>query len=258
MMQHYVTFGKGVPFIFQHGLGANVEQVNELFQQLTGAQVILMDMPGHGKSPLPKEQQPSFSYYADQLVELMDELHIDKAIFGGISMGAGIALEVAQRFPDRVMGLVLVRPAWLAHGYPLNLRVLLEVAFAMESSSTDAFIECEVFQRLKSDVPAAADSLIGLFSPDQRVELPYVLREMVADKPIADEKDVATISSPCLIVGNEDDPLHPFWMAEKLHELVSGSQLVKVASRYKNNATHTDEVNQVVSTFISNYEEHLG
>ena len=258
MTHHYVTFGEGIPFIFQHGLGASVAQVEELFRPLTGAQLISLDMPGHGTSSLPKKQQPSFNYYADKLVELMDELHITKAIFGGISMGAGIALDVAQRYPDRLMGLVLVRPAWLTQSHPLNLRVLLDVASALESSSKGTFVESEVFQQMQSNVPAAADSLLGLFSSEQRMELPYVLREMVGDKPIANKKNITSISSPCLIIGNDHDPLHPYMMAEKLHEWIAASQLVKVPSRYKNNVAHTEEVNQVVSTFIGNYEEYLG
>ncbi len=40
---------------------------------------------------------------------------------GGISLGAAVAVNVALRHPGRVLGLVLVRPAWIDRPLPENV-----------------------------------------------------------------------------------------------------------------------------------------
>jgi pimeloyl-ACP methyl ester carboxylesterase len=51
----------------------------------------------------------------------MDHLAIREAVVGGISMGAAITLNFALRHPDRVLGLVQSRPAWLDAPNPWNV-----------------------------------------------------------------------------------------------------------------------------------------
>ena len=62
--QHkYTTTGKGFPFFFQHGLGANLNQPQQLLGKQKNVQLISMDCPGHGATPLPKGQIPSFNFH---------------------------------------------------------------------------------------------------------------------------------------------------------------------------------------------------
>ena len=86
----YQSSGEGTPFHFQHGLGSNLAQPQGLLANLEGIQLISMDCPGHGAAALTSNASPSFAYYSQQLIQLMDHLQIPAAIFGGISMGAGI------------------------------------------------------------------------------------------------------------------------------------------------------------------------
>ena len=55
----------------------------------------------------------SFEVFADDVIALADHLGLVRFIIGGISLGAGTALNLAVRYPDRVAALVLCRPAWL-------------------------------------------------------------------------------------------------------------------------------------------------
>ena len=45
--------------------------------------------------------------YADDLVGLLDVLHIDRAVMAGLSMGGYVAFALWRRHPQRVRGLVL-------------------------------------------------------------------------------------------------------------------------------------------------------
>src|SRR5262249_57034897 len=76
--------------------------------------LLCLDARGHGQTqPLGDPSALTFDVFADDLVALLDCLGIGQAIIGGISMGAGVALNIAVRYPERVAGLVLSRPAWL-------------------------------------------------------------------------------------------------------------------------------------------------
>lgn len=249
---HYKSIGNGIPFHFQHGLGSNLHQPQGLLAGLENVQLISMDCPGHGEAPLIEGALPSFNHYADQLLALMDELKVEKAIFGGISMGAGIALNVALRFPERVKALVLIRPAWLDQDSPENLAILLEAApFIGQEDGLANFEQRPNFKHIQRILPKAAQSVLGVFAPTQRAEIPLVLENMIKDRPFSDLKALEHIQQPCLIIGNGDDPLHPFEMAESIHQRISGSQCVNIMSRYVDEAQHGAAVNQLVSKFIT-------
>lgn len=71
-----------------------------------GFSVLVPDLPGHGRSagaPL-----PSVEALADWLVALLDSLGVGQATLVGHSMGSLVALEVAARFPARVVKTVLI------------------------------------------------------------------------------------------------------------------------------------------------------
>lgn len=55
----------------------------------------------------------TFDGMADDVTALLDRLELPSVIVVGMSMGAAIAVRMALREPDRVRGLVLIRPAWL-------------------------------------------------------------------------------------------------------------------------------------------------
>jgi pimeloyl-ACP methyl ester carboxylesterase len=249
---------EGIPFVFQHGLGSNLNQSQTLLENLGKVQLISMDMPGHGNAPLPHNTQPSFDIYADHVVTLMHKLKIKKAILGGISMGAGIALNIAVRFPDKISGLVLIRPAWLDQNRPENLEILIEAAnYIRLKNGKEAFMQRPKFKSIQDDLPKAAQSVLGVFEQTQRDEIPIVLESMVQDRPFENLELLKHIVVPCLVVGNEDDPLHPFEMAREIHHRIQSSQLHKVISRYMDDARHQYSIKKLVTKFITDHEELL-
>lgn len=247
----YEKQGQGLDLIFQHGLGAKKAQPQALLAGLRGVQITSMDCPGHGAAPLSESLVPSFDYYTDRVKELMDHLEISRAIFGGISMGAGISTNMALRYPERVAALVLVRPAWLDMGNPDNLLILQEAAQLIgQPGGWAQFEQHPDFQEIRQQLPKAALSIAGVFDPTQRKELPLVLQSMVADCPFESMTDLKAIDVPVLLIANEDDPLHPFAMAEQIHQSIGQSQLVKVVSRYLDNKGHRESVLKTVTKFI--------
>ncbi|TJW41743.1 MAG: alpha/beta hydrolase, partial [Mesorhizobium sp.] len=84
-----------------------------------------------------------------------DEAGLDGFVAGGISMGAAIALRLACRLPDRVAGLLLVRPAWIFDCAPVNLRPIAEVARLILGHGPDKaraiFAQSETAARLQRE-----------------------------------------------------------------------------------------------------------
>jgi pimeloyl-ACP methyl ester carboxylesterase len=48
--------------------------------------------------------------YAVQVLRLLDELGVDQAVLGGVSLGTNVSLLTAVQAPERVRGLVLEMP----------------------------------------------------------------------------------------------------------------------------------------------------
>ena len=76
-----------------------------------GLHVVTLDLLGHGRSDRPADPLVySMTAFAEQVVALLDHLGADQAIVGGTSLGANVALEVADLAPERVRGLLVEMP----------------------------------------------------------------------------------------------------------------------------------------------------
>lgn len=245
------TSGSGQTVIFQHGLASNAGQPQALLAGLEGAKIISTDCPGHGDKLLDAVVSPSFDTYTNYVKEMADEQQVDTAVWGGISMGAGIAINAALRFPNRVKALILVRPAWLDEQSPENLHILLQAAELMESPNGQTkFAQSNEFRLIQESLPKAAESILGVFASTQSRQLSRILKCMVRDRPLQRIESLNSFDRPSLIITNDNDPLHPAWMGRALHESMPGSRWVPVVSRYVDDVEHRAQVVAAVQDFL--------
>jgi len=93
--------------IFIHGFPLNKSMWDVQVKALeNNYRVVAYDIRGHGSSSGGYEEF-SMDLLADDLLALMDKLHITKAILCGLSMGGYIALNAITKHPERFVGLVL-------------------------------------------------------------------------------------------------------------------------------------------------------
>ena len=106
---HYATIGKGsTTLVFIHGWSGNMgmwhEQVPALLDK---ARLILIDLPGHGRSDKPKVDY-TLDYFARGVLAVMQDARADKATLVGHSMGVPVICRLYAQAPAKVTGLVAV------------------------------------------------------------------------------------------------------------------------------------------------------
>ncbi len=104
---HYAELGSGTPVILIHGYTANAEGKwfkPGIAQALAKRhRVVAIDARGHGQSEKPHDPMKYGPQMADDVIELMDHLDIERAHIHGYSMGGSILTQVLARHPDRVI-----------------------------------------------------------------------------------------------------------------------------------------------------------
>ena len=94
------------PLILIHGAGGSFLSFHPYLRRLQGETIYAPDLPGHGKSE--GAGKSSIQEYADDIAHFMDSLHIEEAVIVGLSMGSGIALTLALKYPHKVKALALM------------------------------------------------------------------------------------------------------------------------------------------------------
>jgi pimeloyl-ACP methyl ester carboxylesterase len=70
-------------------------------------------------------------------------------------------------------------------------------------------------------------------------------------RPFNAFEELARISVPTLIIGNDRDPIHPRPLSEALAASIPGSELRLVTSQAVNQSAHRAEVHQAVLEFLN-------
>ncbi len=104
---YYETHGEGPAIVLVHGSGGHHaawwQQVPYLSRWYT---VVLPDLRGFGLSD-PVDGGPDVLEFGEDLLAVLDDAGIDKAVFLGQSIGAAPAIRIAVQSPERVAGVIL-------------------------------------------------------------------------------------------------------------------------------------------------------
>jgi pimeloyl-ACP methyl ester carboxylesterase len=261
---HYLDVGQGVPFVFQHGIGGDVGQPAGLFRPPQGIRLLCLDARAHGKTqPLGDPSALTFDAFGDDLVAWLDHLGVARAIIGGISMGAGVALNVAVRYPERVAGLVLSRPAWLdgpmppknVARYAALARLLRSVGTAGDRDrvlrwALAGFEASDDYRALLASSPDTAQSLRGQLTNARAVDAVARLERLPPDRPLADWRAAEAVRVPALVLAHRQDPIHRFTFGARLAAAIPGARLVALTPKSRDRERHAAEVQRCLEAFV--------
>ena len=115
---HY-DVGQGIPVVLVHGFNHHAEAWVRNVDALVGAgfRVLALDLPGFGRSGIPRMMY-SLVGYSKFLLSFMDALQVKRAHLVGSSMGGAIVLKTAVEAPRRVISVTGVDPAGMFSSVP--------------------------------------------------------------------------------------------------------------------------------------------
>jgi sigma-B regulation protein RsbQ len=227
------TSGRGrKTMLFAHGFGCDQSMWRYMAPAFEEShRVVLFDHVGSGRSEIAaydREKYGSLDGYAQDVLEICDELGLEDVVFVGHSVSAMIGVLAAKRSPARFKALVLVGP---------SPRYINDDAYTGGFSRED--IE-ELLNSLDSNYlgwsAAMAPAIMG--NPDR----PELGAELVnsfcrTDPEIAghfarvtflsdNREDLSIVGVPTLILQCADDIIAPTAVGEFTHSKIAGSELV--------------------------------
>jgi pimeloyl-ACP methyl ester carboxylesterase len=97
------------PLVLVHGLGDEADTWRHVIGPLSRTyRVIAIDLPGFGRSSLPHRCLLTPPYLCRVILELLDVLGAERAVFMGSSLGASLVQAFAVSHPERVSRLILL------------------------------------------------------------------------------------------------------------------------------------------------------
>jgi pimeloyl-ACP methyl ester carboxylesterase len=248
----YDECGVGLPMVLLHGIPHD----RTLWKPQLGAFVdacrcIAPDLRGFGNSLI--EPPYTMDRYADDVVELLDTLGVDRAVVCGLSMGGPVAFAIWRRHRERVRALVL---AGARAGVDTDeVRAVRRAQIDLVRSRGAAVLAAQVVTKQ-----------LGDRTRERHPDIVEVVRDMIARAPVegivgAQEAMIArpdstptlaTIDVPTLVLVGDEDRLSPLAESQKIHAGIAGSLLETIAGAgHLSNIERPAAFNHVLSEFVA-------
>ena len=207
--------GERPPVVLIHGAGGTHLYWPSELRRLPGYRVFTLDLPGHGKSS--GRGQQSIATYAHSVLNWMQAAGLHSAVFVGHSMGSAIAITLALKNPQHVLGLGLVGASARLNVNP----TLLE-----NSASPTTFhsvVETVVAWSFGPQTPSQLTELAARRMAETR---PTVLHsDFLACNEFDETEHIAEISKPALVMTGAEDKMTPVRNAQFLAATIPNARL---------------------------------
>ena len=246
-----VGVASGVPVLFAHAFPLNrtmwAPQVSALVDR---CRCVAGDLRGFGDTSV----MPPYSMeqYADDLAHLLDQLHIDKVVLVGLSMGGYVSFAFWRRHKARVRALVLAdtRAGADSDETLSRRRQLIQVA-RKEGATAVANLQIAsiVGKTTREKHPDTYDAVHRTMAQAPVEGIVGALEAMMV-RPDS-TSTLATIDVPTLIVVGEEDVPTPVKEARAMHERIAGSRLEIIAQAgHLSNMERPAAFNHVLTEFL--------
>ncbi len=234
---HYVSYGQGEPILLLHG---GLSNKLSWFSQIpwlvsSGRRVILIDTRGHGYSTK-GHTKLSYQIFAEDTLQVLDKLGIQRTDVVGWSDGGIIALLLGLEAPQRMGKIVAIS----ANFHPSG--VILE-ADNSQSVSNTGFLK------------SLRDWFRGVWSGagEQHLSLEAEIMDLWRAEPQLRHSDLNAITSPTLVVVGENDIIDLNHSNELARMLANGRIEVITGAGHAAPVTHAQEINQLIASFLGIY-----
>jgi sigma-B regulation protein RsbQ len=243
--------------VFAHGFGCDQSMWRHVAPAFEGQfRTILFDAVGAGRSDLSAYDAAKYAHlsgYADDLIEILEELGLTQTVFVGHSVSAMVGILASLKAPQLFSKLILVGP---------SPRYIDDVDYIGGFGAA----QIEELLEFLADNPmgwaqAMAPAIIG--NPD-RPELgeeltesfcrtdPVIAKEFARATFTSDNRaDLPKVSTPTLILQCSDDIIAPLEVGNYVHAHIAGSQLVVLeATGHCHNLSAPTEVIAAIRAYV--------
>ena len=252
---HYTIDGSGPPVILIHGFtgsGARHFGTTGVIKAIgdAGFQAVAIDCRGHGMSSKPETPEAYGMRMVDDVVALLDHLHIRRAHIVGYSMGGWIATQMVVHHPSRVLTVTLLGSGWEGTNLDVTNQQMLAMANGFDRGDTSPLIESVTAgaQNGPTDTEMAAASADLLARNPPRV-LAAIARSM---RPLYEvrREQLSHVTIPVFAVVGEKDPRNVV-SAGRLKGVVTGFDMVVIPD-----ATHQSCVRPAAAIIVAFLARH--
>ena len=253
----YEVSGEGLPVVLLHGFPFNRtlwrEQVAALRERF---RVITVDLRGHGETTATHDAPATMKEMAEDVAALLDELHLERVVLGGLSMGGYVVLAFYRLFPECVRALVLAdtRPQAdtdearlgreetaaraLSQGMQIIADAMLPKLLVPSTHAERPGIVARVRDMiLNTDPQGAASALRGMAVREDQTEL---LRKIIC---------------PTLIIVGRLDAITPFADSAFMYREIRGAHMeVLEGAAHVSNLERPAEFNRALIDFLDALE----
>ena len=203
LKMYYEVHGNGFPLVLIHGGGSTIGTTfGRILPVLSKThQVIAVEMQAHGHT-VDIDRPLSFEQDADDIAELLKQLHVDKADIFGFSNGASTTLEIAIRHPQLVNRIIVASTFYKKDGAQSWFWDMMKNATfeGMPQVYKDAFLE----------INHDTNALYRMYERD--------ITRMQTFKEIR-EDDIRAIPAPALIICGDNDIVRPEHAVEMYRQM---------------------------------------
>jgi len=249
---YYEVNGQGQPLLFLHGLGSSVRdwdfQVPEFSRSY---QTIAFDLRGHGQSDKPAGPY-SLPLFASDTAGLLKALGLGPAHVVGISLGGGIAFQLALDSPSLVKTLTIVNsgPAMVGSTQEARQEVDRRVAIVQQMGmrAMGQALSGTLFP--KPEQASLRDTFVERWAEnDPRAYIEATLSVVgwnVTDK-------ISSIQCPTLVISADQD-YTPLALKEAYVRLMPHAQLAVIAdAHHATPVEKPEEFNAVLAQFLAGH-----
>jgi len=260
--RYWVLGERETNVILIHGLGASADiWMHNIHAFSENYRIYVPDLMGFGRSDIPGESFAPTDY-VQFLDDFLKALKIDRAVLVGQSLGGGIALQYAIRFPEKVERLVLVDNAGFGYETVWTLRLMsLPVIGELLSFPTRTGVKI-FFQLAVGDPAVVTEELIDIYyehfnRPGRQVFMLQLIRSIIGIQGVKREilapvlENLRALTQPTLIIWGARDRVLPLAHAYFGKDKIQGSELrIFPDCGHIPFFEHPDAFNQVACDFL--------
>jgi len=251
----------GAPvIIFIHGFPLNKSMWNKQLEAFkANYHVIAYDIRGHGNSDVGDEDF-TIDLFANDLLNLMNALKIEKTILCGLSMGGYIALNAIENYPERFDALILSDTHCIADTPEAKEKRMKAIENIRENGvekyadeSIKNLFAPESFSSKVGEIDAAREMILKT----SRQSLYNTLHALSERKETCSK--LLMIKVPALIMVGKEDKVTPPVAARLMHEKIDNSILHIIShAGHLSNMENPREFNDQLKQFVDSvYHKRL-